>query len=148
MMINKIAINFKFIISQDRRIHVKLENTLEFIYWTRQKWQKVDSLFWICYFSIKFSYHNYQQQVYKIIFLIRTFVKSYSNYIFKRNWILRRVCIYKEPTLTKYWNLNIFLQILYSYFRYNRRLFLGYAVFAARCDTIRTSWETKKERLT
>ena len=39
------------------------------------------------------------------------------------------------------------MQILYSYFRYTGRLFLGYALFVARCNTIRTSWETKKERL-
>ena len=39
------------------------------------------------------------------------------------------------------------MQILYSYFRYTGRLFLGYALFVARCNTIRTSWETKKKRL-
>ena len=39
------------------------------------------------------------------------------------------------------------MQILYSYFRYTGRLFLGCALFVARCNTIRTSWETKKERL-
>ena len=39
------------------------------------------------------------------------------------------------------------MQILYSYFRYTGRHFLGCALFVARCNTIRTSWETKKERL-
>ena len=61
--------------------HVKSENRLEFIYWTRHKWQKVDSFFWISYFSSKLSYHSYQQRVCKIKFLIRTFVKTYSNLI-------------------------------------------------------------------
>ena len=39
------------------------------------------------------------------------------------------------------------MQILYSYFRYTCRHFLECALFVARCNTIRTSWETKKERL-
>ena len=69
-----------------------------------------------------------------------------ENHIFKHNWIFRHLWIYKQPTMTKQWNFNIFVQILYSYFRYNGRLFLGYA-FAAGGNTIRASWETKKERL-
>ena len=32
---------------------------LECIYWTSHKWQKVESFFWICYFSSKLSYHSY-----------------------------------------------------------------------------------------
>ena len=39
------------------------------------------------------------------------------------------------------------MQILYCYFRYAGRLFLGCALFVAGCNTIRKSWETKKERL-
>ena len=50
-----------------------------FIYWTRHKWQKVDSFFWICYFSSKLSYHSYQQRVCKFLFLTETFVKTKSN---------------------------------------------------------------------
>ena len=49
---------------------------LEFIYWERHKWQKVDSFFWICHFSNEFSYYSYQQRVCKIVFLTRTFVKT------------------------------------------------------------------------
>ena len=63
------------------------------------------------------------------------------------SYVFRHFCIYKQPTFTKQWSFNIFVQILYSYFRYTGRLFLGYALFVARCNTIRTSWETKKERL-
>ena len=74
-------------------------------------------------------------------------LKEVEQHIFKNNWIFRHSCIYKQPTLTKKWNFNTFEQILYSYFRYTGRLFLGYALFVARCNTIRTSWETKKERL-
>ena len=70
-----------------------------------------------------------------------------ENHIFKHNWIFRHFCIYKQPTLTKQWNFNIFVQILYSYFRYTVRLILGYALFVACFNTIRTSWETRKERL-
>ena len=52
---------------------------LEFIYWTRHKWQKVDSFFSFCHFSSKLSYHSYQQRVCKIMFPIRTFIKTNSN---------------------------------------------------------------------
>ena len=70
-----------------------------------------------------------------------------ETHISKHNWIFRRFCIYKQPTLTKCWNFTIFAQILYSYFRYTGRLFLGCLHFVACCNTIRASWETKKERL-
>ena len=70
-----------------------------------------------------------------------------ENHTFKHNWIFRHFCIYKQPILTKEWNFNIFVQMLYSYFKYNGRLFLGYALFVACCNTIRNSWETRKERL-
>ena len=42
---------------------------------------------------------------------------------------------------------GISVQILFSYFRYTSRLFLGCVLFVARCNTIRNSWKTKKERL-
>ena len=48
-----------------------------------------------------------------------------ENYIFRHNWILKHTCMYKKPALTKYWNYNLFVQILYSHFRYTNRLFLG-----------------------
>ena len=54
---------------------------LEFIYWTGHKWQKVDSFFSFCHFSSKLSYHSYQQRVCKIMFPIRTFVKTNSNFM-------------------------------------------------------------------
>ena len=38
-----------------------------------------------------------------------------------------------------------FYAILYSYFRYTGRLFLGCASFVAFCNINRASWETKKE---
>ena len=44
--------------------------------------------------------------------------------------------VYKQTTLTKQWNYNIFVQILYNYFRYTGRLFLGCAVFVACCNII------------
>ena len=69
------------------------------------------------------------------------------NHIFKHNWIFRHLCVYKQLTSTKQWNFNIFVQILHSYFRYTVRHFLGCALFVSRCNTIRTSRETKKERL-
>ena len=43
---------------------------LEFIYWTRHKWQKLDSFFSFCHFSSKLSYHSYHQRVCKIMFPI------------------------------------------------------------------------------
>ena len=59
-----------------------------------------------------------------------------ENHIFKHNWIFRHSCIYKQPTLTKSWIFNIFVQMLYSYFRYTGSLFLGCDLFVARCNTI------------
>ena len=51
---------------------------LYFIYWTRQKWQKVNSFFWLYCFNSQLSYHSYQW-VCKFLFLITTFVKMSSN---------------------------------------------------------------------
>ena len=51
----------------------------------------------------------------------------------------------KQPTLTKWWDCNIFVQIVYSYFRYTCRLFLVCTLFVACCNIIMASWETKKE---
>ena len=47
--------------------------------------------------------------------------------------------LYKQPTLTKWCNYNIFVQILYSYFRCTGRFFLGCSLFVARCNIIRVS---------
>ena len=52
--------------------------------------------------------------------------------------------IYKQSILTKWWNNNIFVQILNSYLKYPDRLCVFLVV---RCNIIRASWETKKERL-
>ena len=70
-----------------------------------------------------------------------------ENYIFRHNWILKHTCMYKKPALTKYSNNNLFVQILYSHFRYTNRLFLGCVFFIARCNIIRASRETKTESL-
>ena len=60
--------------------------------------------------------------------------KKVENHIFKHNLMFRDTCMYKQPTLTKY-------------FKYTGRLFLGCALLLAHCNIIRASWETKKERL-
>ena len=45
--------------SENRKfLHVKNIMRLEFVYWTKHKWQKVDSFFWIRRFSSKLSYHQ------------------------------------------------------------------------------------------
>ena len=71
--------------------------------------------------------------------------KEVENHIFRHNWIFRHKCIYKQPPLTKQWDYNIFVQI-YSYFRYTGRLFLWCVLFVARCNNIRASWETNKQK--
>ena len=48
-------------------------------------------------------------------------------------------CIFKQPSLTKEWNYNTLVRILYSYFRCTGRLFLGCALFVACCNSIRAS---------
>ena len=67
--------------------------------------------------------------------------KEVENHIFKHKWIFRQLFMYKQPTLTKQWNNNVFVQILYSYFRCTGRLFLGCALFVARCNINRASCE-------
>ena len=52
--------------------------------------------------------------------------KEVENHIFGHNWSFRHTCMYKQPTLTKQWNYNIFVQI-YIYFRYTAKFFLGCA---------------------
>ena len=71
--------------------------------------------------------------------------KEAENHIFRNNWIFWHTCIYKQPTLTKLWNYNIFAQVLYRYFRYTGRLFLGCALFVVGWNIIRAPWEAKKE---
>ena len=61
------------------------------------------------------------------------------------NFLETHACINNPHKKVVYY--NIFVQILYSYFRYTNRLFLGCVLFLARCNISRASWETKKERL-
>ena len=69
-----------------------------------------------------------------------------ENHIFRNKWIFRHTCMCKQLTLKKLWNYNIFVQILYSYFRYIHRFLLECVLFVSRCNIIRASLETKKER--
>ena len=70
--------------------------------------------------------------------------KEVENHINRQNWIFRRTCMQKQSTLTKYWNCNIFMPILYSYFRCTGRLFFRCALCVACYSIIRASWESKK----
>ena len=45
--------------------------------------------------------------------------KEVENRIFRNNRILRHTCMYKQPIQTMKWNYKVFVQILYSYLRYN-----------------------------
>ena len=67
---------FFFHVNSENIEFLHVNKMWDFIYWTRHKWQKVDSIFWICCFSSKLTYHSYQQQVCKFLFLIRTFVNK------------------------------------------------------------------------
>ena len=48
--------------------------------------------------------------------------KEVENRVFRRNWIFRPTYFYKQPILTRQWNYNNFVHMLYSYLRYNDRL--------------------------
>ena len=74
------------------------------------------------------------------------YYEEIENHIFRHNWIFRHTCMYQQPTLTTQWDYNIFEQILHIYFKYTGSLFLRCALFVTRCNIIRTTWETKKER--
>ena len=62
---------------------------------------------------------------------------------YERNRIFRRTCICKQPILTKYWNYNNFLQILYSYLRYTNRLL---HVFFLLLSVILSEFSEKRRR--
>ena len=69
-----------------------------------------------------------------------------ENHISKHNWIFRHMYL-KTAYIDKELEFEYFCANIYSYFRYTGVLFLRCALFAARCNTIRGTWETKKERL-
>ena len=48
--------------------------------------------------------------------------KEVENRVFKYNRIFRHTSMYKQPKLTKQWNYNNFVQILYTYLRYTDKL--------------------------
>ena len=62
---------------------------------------------------------------------------------YERNRIFRRTCICKQPILTKYWNYNNFLQILYSCLRYTDRLL---HVFFLLLSVILSEFSEKRRR--
>ena len=63
--------------------------------------------------------------------------------IFRRNRIFRHKCMYKQPMLTKQWNYDIFVQILYNYLRYTNGLL---NVFFLLLTVISTALHEKPRR--
>ena len=78
--------------------------------------------------------------------------KEVENRILRPNLIFRHTCMYKQPILTKQWNYNIFVQILYSYLRYIDRLldvfFLLLAVTLSKLHekSRRKDWVTEESK--
>ena len=70
-----------------------------------------------------------------------------ENYIFKTIEFLDTSAFINNPHWQSSGILMFLCKNLCSYFRYTGRLFFGYAPFVPHCNTIRISWETKKERL-
>ena len=66
-----------------------------------------------------------------------------SHYIFRHNHNFRHTGIYEQPTLTKQWNYNIFVHILYSYLRYTDTLLV---VFFLLLTEILLEFYEKKRR--
>ena len=100
----------------------------------------------LCY-SLKIT--NYRMRKKKIFciygcFSVSRYIKEGRKRIFRHNRIFRHICMYKQLILTKSWNYNIFMQILYSYLIYTDRLF---DVFFLLLAVLRAPRETKKERL-
>ena len=62
-------------------------------------------------------------------FIVSRYIKESRKSHLQTHLIFRHTCIYKQPTLTKQCNYNIFEQILYSYFGYTGRVFLGCSLF-------------------
>ena len=73
--------------------------------------------------------------------------KEVNNHILSHNWIVKTCCL-NNP----HWQSSRIIMFLCKYyivfFRYTGRLFLGCAcaLFVARCNIIRASWETKTEK--
>ena len=80
-------------------------------------------------------------------FSVSRYIEEGRKSLCRRNWIYKHTCMYEQPTLTKQWNYSIFVNLLYSYFKYTNRLFLGCVLFVGCCSIIWASRETKKERL-
>ena len=94
----------------------------------------------------KLHYESIGKNIFLHIWLLQH-ITEVENHIFKTIEFLDISAFINNPHWHSSGNLIFFVQILYSYFRYTGRLFLGCALFVAGCNTIRTSWETKKERL-
>ena len=77
-------------------------------------------------------------------FRLSRYIKGGKIHIMRHNWIFRNTCCINNAhsQMVELW---YFYAILYSYFRYTGRLFLGCASFVAFCNINRASWETKKE---
>ena len=61
-----------------------------------------------------------------------------ENRAFRDNCICRHICMYTQDKVTKQWNYNNIVQILYSYLRYTNRL-CGCLFLVAHCNIIRAS---------
>ena len=101
-------------------------------------------------YSIKTrSYGMKEKKIFCIYgwFSVSRYIEEGRKSLCRRNWIYKHTCMYEQPTLTKQWNYSIFVNLLYSYFKYTNRLFLGCVLFVGCCSIIWASRETKKERL-
>ena len=85
--------------------------------------------------------------VYMVASAHHVITKEVENRVFQDKCIFRHTRIYKEHKLTRHWNYNNSVQILYSYLRYTDRL-CGCVFLVARYNIISASWELRKnERL-
>ena len=66
-------------------------------------------------------------------FRLSRYIKGGKIHIMRHNWIFRHTCCINNAhwQMVELW---YFYAILYSYFRYTGRLFLGCAFFVARCN--------------
>ena len=94
----------------------------------------------LCY-SLNFTkLRNYRMGAYMAASAYHVISKEVENHIITSGTIeFLYTCIFKQSSLTKEWNYNTFMRILFSYFRYTGRLFVGCAPFVACCNTIRSS---------
>ena len=103
----------------------------------------------LCY-SINFSKKLYNERkedlfTYMACFSVSRYIKGGKKAHLETQLNFETHMLYKQPTLPKLCNYNIYVQMLYSYFSYTGRPFLGCALLVVCFNIVWTSSEAEKK---